>query len=106
MRKLINALIASATLFTAAPSFADSFTRRDEVNARLRNENHRIDAGRRDGQLSRGEARRLHRADGRIAREERRDVRRNGGYLTRGESARINRQENRVSGRIYRDRRY
>ena len=105
MLKLISALVTAATLATATPSFAEGF-RREEVNARLANQDRRIDAGRRDGELSRGEARRLHRADRRIHREERRDLRRNGGYLTRHEARRMNRQENRVSRRIARDRRF
>lgn len=105
MLKLISAIVASATLMTAAPSFADGF-RRDEVSARLANQSLRVDRDRRAGELTGWQERRLHRADARIARQERRDLRRNGGYLTRHEAHRLNSEENRVSRRIERDRRY
>ena len=105
MLKLISAFVASVTLMSAAPSFAEGFRER-EVDGRLANQSYRIDRDRRMGELSRGEARRLHRADARILRQERRDEGRNGGYLTRHESRRLNREENRVNRRIARDRRW
>ncbi|HUJ61245.1 MAG TPA: hypothetical protein VLX92_22230 [Kofleriaceae bacterium] len=105
MLKIISALVATATLLTAAPSFADGY-RRAEVGARIVHQERRIGAGVRAGELTRGQAWRLRRADVRIARQERRDVWRNGGYLARGQAWRLDREENRVSRRIYVDRRY
>jgi hypothetical protein len=105
----IAALLATLSL-AAAPAMADpawsaNHPRRAEVNGRLGNQNRRIDAGVRDGQLSRGEAWRLHREDRGIRREERNMARRDGGHITRRDQRILNRQENRVSGQIYRERR-
>ena len=104
MLKLISALVATATLATAAPSFADGI-RRDRVETRLARQDHRIAVARREHEITRAQAFRLHRADARIARVEHRDLRRNGGYLGRGQARRLEHRENRVSRQIYRARR-
>jgi hypothetical protein len=102
MLKIINALVATAVLAAAAPSFAQTVPP-TEVGARLANQNRRIDRGARQGQLTRREARRLHREDRRIRRATRRDELRRGG-LTRREARRLNHRENRVSRQIHRER--
>ncbi len=74
--------------------------RRAEVNHRLGNLNRRITAERREGELSRGQARDLRAEDRGIRGEERFDASRHGGHITRMEQARMNHQENRVSRQI------
>ncbi len=109
MTKLIALLVASATFLTAAPSFADtawerSHPRRDQVNDRLENQNARIRDGREDGQLTRHQARQLHREDHAIRAEERGMAAEHGGHITRRDQRILNRQENRVSRQIHRER--
>ena len=110
MIKLTALLVAAATFLASAPSFADGtwaarHPRRDEVNDRLANQHARISAGRRDGQLTPGQAHRLRREDHTIRREERTMAAANGGHITRGEQRVLNVQENQVSRQIHRERR-
>ena len=97
--KLVGILLALT--LSATPALAGP--RSDEVNDRLANQHDRIDDGREDGQLTRGEARHLHRQDRSIHRQERRMKRRDGG-LTRHDQRVLNHRENRVSRRIRRER--
>jgi len=73
---------------------------REQVNARLANQNHRIDQERRYGEMDPWRAHRLHMADQRIRMQERWFARRHGGHLTRLEQMRLNHEENRISHRI------
>lgn len=95
------ALVASfASAASAETTFQQNHPRRAEVNARLHHLNHRIAIERREGELSRHQARILHaRAHG-IRAEERFDAARHGGHITRGEQRTLNHQENAVSGQI------
>jgi len=72
MRLAKIAVVALATGFVAVSSAGSAFAetawdanhpRRDEVNDRLRNQDHRINQERREGEISRGQARQLHRED-------------------------------------------
>ncbi len=91
----VAALLTVAVGATAqAQSFDATHPRRAEVNTRLSTQNARIRAGVADGQLSRGQARRLHADDRAIRGEERAEASVNGGHITRGEQRQINRQEN------------
>ncbi len=99
------AMLSLATPAMADPGWNAAHPRRAEVNGRLANQNRRIDAGVRDGELSRGEARRLHGEDRSIRREERRMAWRDGGHITGRDQRIINRQENGVSRQIYGERR-
>ena len=106
MMKTLSLLV---TLCIATPSFADGrwaakHPRRDQVNDRLANQDHRVDAGVRDGQLSPKEARKLHREDRAIRREERANATLHGGHITKGEQRQLNRQENQVSRQIHHER--
>ncbi|HEY2872289.1 MAG TPA: hypothetical protein VGJ56_10240 [Reyranella sp.] len=101
---------ASAVFIVGAvgPSFAatawqNSHPRRVEVNHRLGNENHRINQDRRDGELSRGQARQLHRDDHQIRQEERDMAAPDHGHLTRADQRVLNHQENRVNRQTNRD---
>jgi hypothetical protein len=101
----VVAFAATVLAGSAGTAFADtpwqeSHPRREEVNNRLANQDHRINQERREGELSRGQARALHREDRRIRHEERRMAARDGGHITRADQRILNRQENHVSRQI------
>ncbi len=103
----IAKLLVAAALMSS-PAYADPWAanhpRRAEVNERLANQNARINAGVRDGQLSRRQAAQLHREDRTIRSEERAMAAANGGHITRGEQRVLDRQENQTSRQIYAER--
>ena len=80
--------------------WARSHPRRAEVNARLNNQNKRINEERREGDLTRGQAANLHKEDRQIRKEERAMASQNGGHISRQEQRTLNRQENAVSWQI------
>ena len=81
-------------------NFAKDHPRRSEVNHRLNNQDRRIHHKVKNGDMSRREARNLHRRDHQIRKEERRMAYRHDGHITKREQNRLNRQENHVSHRI------
>lgn len=84
------------SVLMAAPAMAQG------VNARQDRQHHRIEQGVRSGELTRHEARRLHRRERAIARQERRMRWRNGGYLTPRQRHKLNKRLDRTSRSIYR----
>lgn len=78
--------------------------RRDEVNDRLEHQNERIHEGVKDGELTHGEARQLHREDRAIRRQERRYARHHGGHISKHEQRKLNAEENAVSNQIHEER--
>jgi|HubBroStandDraft_2_1064218.scaffolds.fasta_scaffold118410_2 hypothetical protein len=105
--KLSTIAIAAAVLFGgAALSQAQMPNRYDHVAQRQVNQQHRIAAGVRSGQLTRGQAFRLERREGAIHREVRTMRASDHGRLTPHDRRVIYRQQNRTSRRIYRDRRF
>jgi len=109
MRLTKIAVVALATGFVAVSSAGSAFAesawdanhpRRDEVNDRLRNQDRRINQERREGEITHGQARQLHREDHQIRNEERRMAARDGGHITRYDQRVLNHQENRVSRQI------
>jgi hypothetical protein len=106
---MLKLLALAATLSIASPAMANPWwnathPRRAEVNGRLANQNARINAGVRDGQLSRGQAAQLHREDRGIRAEERGMAAEHGGHITARDQRILNRQENGVSNQIYNER--
>ncbi|HEY6984147.1 hypothetical protein [Reyranella sp.] len=108
-RRLAKAVIAilagTLAIGVAGSAFAETqweqnHPRRDQVNDRLENQHRRINHEYREGELTRGQARQLHREDRRVRHEERRLARWNGGHITRGEQHALNRQENGISRQI------
>lgn len=97
---LIALLGISASSFAQTGKWDQTHPRRAEVNGRLNNQDRRIHQERKEGEISRAKATRLHRQDHRIRHEERAMASRHNGHITRRETARLNRQENRVSRRI------
>jgi hypothetical protein len=74
------------------------------VNQRLENQRDRIQAGRKDDQLTKREAIHLRADDAAIRAQERVYRKANGGRLTRGERKQLNRELNKSSRQIYRAR--
>ena len=74
--------------------------RRVEVNARLMHQHRRIGMERREGELTRGQARDLRAEDRGIRAQERFDASRHHGHLTRAEQHQLNHEENGVSRQI------
>jgi len=77
--------------------------RRAEVNARLKNQNKRINQGAKEGELSKRQAAKLHREDNQIRQEERDMASQNGGHIRKSEQKVLNQQENAVSKQISKD---
>ena len=74
--------------------------RREEVNARLMRQNHRITMERREGELSRAQAHELRLEDHGIRAQERFDAAHHRGHLTRYEQRRLDHEENAISRQI------
>ncbi|HLN24924.1 MAG TPA: hypothetical protein VK558_13185 [Patescibacteria group bacterium] len=74
--------------------------RRAEVNHRLNNQNQRIRAERKSGQISGAQAHQMHKEDHQIRHEERAMAAQNGGHVTKQEQRTLNQQENGVSQQI------
>jgi hypothetical protein len=79
---------------------APDHPRRHQVNQRLKNQNKRINREYKEGEISRQQARQLHREDHRIRREEQVMASQNGGHITKQEQRTLNQQENSVSRQI------
>jgi len=91
---------AGATGASAETRFDQTHPRRAEVNARLAHENHRIVTERREGEISKVKALRMHAKAHMIRVRERRMALRHNGHITRFEKARLSRQENRIGRHI------
>ena len=74
--------------------------RRTEVNARLANQNKRINKEVKEGEITKAQAHKLHAEDHAIRREERTMASTNGGHITKAEQRALNQQENQVSKQI------
>jgi hypothetical protein len=107
--KLRNLLIAAVGLTMAAGAagaasagtpWQNHHPRRVEVNHRLANLNHSIREERREGDIGRFEARRMHAHVHMIRLQERRFARHDGSHLTRAEQARLNHEETGVRHHI------
>lgn len=102
----LSLLTASAALTVALnasaqeSNFDKTHPRRAEVNARLENQNDRIQKEVKEGEMSKAKAARLHREDRNIRKEERLMASQNGGHITKSEQSVLNQQENKVSKQI------
>ena len=74
--------------------------RRTEVNKRLDNQNKRINTERKEGEISKAQAQKLHSEDHAIRQEKRTMASTNGGHITKSEQKSLNQQENQVSKQI------
>jgi len=74
--------------------------RRTQVNSRLAKQNARIHQERKEGEITKGQAAKLHSEDHAIRQEERTMASTNGGHITKSEQRALNQQENQVSKQI------
>jgi len=99
------ALVAASATFVSSTAMAEgkwaqNHPRRAEVNARLNNQNRRINNELKNGQISQSQANALHKEDHQIRQEERDMASQNGGHITKAEQGVLNQQENAVSKEI------
>ena len=104
-KTVIAALSGLLLVGAAAPAFAESawdrhHPRRDQVNDRIANQERRITQERREGELSRGQARALRQQERGVLAEERADARLHGGHITRAQQAQLNGDLNSISREI------
>jgi len=103
---LMAGVIAVALGALVTPALADEtkwqkdHPRRTEVNARLKNQNKRINQERKEGEITKAQAQQLHSEDHAIRQEERTMASTNGGHITKTEQKALNQQENQVSKQI------
>jgi CRISPR/Cas system-associated endoribonuclease Cas2 len=95
----ITALLA-LNLNADAQSWGAKHPRRKEVNKRLANQNNRIHKEVKEGELTKGQAGKLHKEDRQIRQEERDMASQNHGHITKQEQKTLNQQENHVSKQI------
>jgi hypothetical protein len=98
-------VVFAGTLVMAGSAFAETswernHPRRDQVNDRLANQSRRINQEYREGEISRDQARVLHREDRQVRREERTMASLDGGHITRTDQRALNQQENVISRQI------
>jgi hypothetical protein len=105
--KHVALLVATVVLSAGAVYAQDPSTppaQPPTINQRLENQKDRLQAGVKDGQLTKGEAARAARRDRAIHLKELKDRQANGGTLTEQEKAELNRALNRNSRRIAREK--
>ena len=107
IRNAVTAAVAAVALVgIASNALADetqwqkSHPRRAEVNGRLANQNKRINNELKEGEITKGQAQKLHAEDHAIRKEERTMASTNGGHITKAEQRALNQQENQVSQQI------
>jgi hypothetical protein len=107
IRTALTAAVAAVILGSfVAPALADDtqwqkdHPRREQVNNRLANQNKRIKQERREGEITKAQAQKLHAQDHAIRQEERAMASTNGGHITKAEQQALNQQENQVSKEI------
>jgi len=107
MNKLLSVILLSvfatasvSTAFAAEGQWEKNHPRRAEVNDRLANQNKRINQEVKEGEISKGQAAKLHREDRQVRQEERAMASQNGGHITKQEQRTLNQQENGISRQI------
>lgn len=89
-----------ATNAMADTQWQKTHPRREQVNNRLANQNKRIHQERKEGEITKAQAAKLHREDRSIRKEERTMASTNHGHITKAEQKALNQQENQVSKQI------
>ena len=93
-------LAGMASTALAETQWQKDHPRRTEVNKRLANQNRRINKEVKEGEITKGQAKQLHKEDHQIRQEERDMASQNGGHITKSEQKVLNQQENQVSKQI------
>ena len=99
-----HALLTTLTLVALTASGAFAQAPIHTINQRQENQKDRLQAGRKDDQLTQAEATRLRAEEAGIRAQEKVERKANGGTLTAGEKAQLNRELNRTSRQIHRAR--
>ena len=94
------ALAGVASTASAETQWQKDHPRRAEVNARLKNQDRRINKEVKEGEISKTQAAKLHKEDHAIRQEERAMASTDGGHITKTEQRALNQQENQVSREI------
>jgi hypothetical protein len=94
------ALMGAATTASADTNWQAHHPRREQVNARLMRQSHRITAERREGELTRRQAHELRTEDRGIRAQERFDASHHRSHITKAQRRRLNREETGVSRQI------
>jgi hypothetical protein len=89
-----------ATNALADTQWQKDHPRREQVNNRLANQNQRIKQERKEGEITKAQAHKLHSEDHAIRQEERTMASTNNGHITKAEQKSLNQQENQVSKQI------
>ena len=102
---VIGVSLAALVGASAGTASADTYWQkhhpaREQINARLARQNHRITMERREGELSRAQAHELRVEDHGVRAQERFDASHHRGHLTRHEVRQLNHEENGVSRQI------
>jgi len=111
MKLSTSALAALLLLSSAGLVYADApagtpaaaavkHPRRKQVNSRLKNQDKRINKEEKSGEISKGQAHKLHKKDHTIRKEEKDMAKNDGGHISKGEQKDLNHQENKVSNEI------
>ena len=108
IRTAVTAAVAAVALIgIAGTALADNDTtwqkdhpRREQVNNRLAHQSKRINTERREGEITKTQAQKLHAEDHAIRQEERTMASTNGGHITKAEQRALNPPENQVSKQI------
>ena len=93
-------LAGMASTALAETQWQKDHPRRTEVNKRLANQNRRINKEVKEGEITKGQVKQLHKEDHQIRQEERDMASQNGGHITKSEQKVLNQQENQVSKQI------
>jgi septal ring factor EnvC (AmiA/AmiB activator) len=97
---LALALAGVTTNALADTQWQKDHPRREQVNNRLANQNKRIHQERKEGEITKAQAKQLHSEDHAIRQEERTMASTNNGHITKTEQRALNQQENQVSQQI------
>ena len=98
---IVTAFAAGMTTSAMADTtWQQNHPRREQVNNRLAKQNARIHTEVKEGEMSKGQAARLHKDDRQIRSEERDMASQNNSHITKQEQKALNQQENRVSAKI------
>ncbi|SFA96964.1 hypothetical protein SAMN04515620_11052 [Collimonas sp. OK607] len=97
---LVAVFASAAGSAMADTTWQKDHPRREQVNNRLNNQNKRIHNEVKEGEISKAQAKTLHKDDHAIRQEERDMAKQNGGHITKSEQTVLNQQENGVSRQI------
>ena len=99
-----TSLVTTAALATDQNSDVPGHARVNEVDQRLDNQQDRIQAGEKDGQMTPAQAARDEKHDAAVAGKEAKDEAKHNGHLTKKEQANLNRKLNKNSHHIHHQR--